>query len=301
MLNMERKIETLRIAQARSVLRLQPETLRRLKAGEVPKPDVLAVAKTAAMLAAKKTPELIPYCHPLPLDGVEVDLTVGEDHIAVEATVRTIGKTGVEMEALTAVSVAALNLYDMLKAIDKEMVITETKLLLKQGGKSDFTPMVPKNFRAAVIVTSDSTAQGKREDHSGKVLQGKLSEFGINEIEYCILPDDQDQIIHQLLHYCELKFDLVLTTGGTGMGPRDVTVEATSQVMEREMPAVMQAIRDFGQARTPYAMLSRGMAGVRGRTVILNLPGSSRGAAESIDAVFPALFHVYPMLRGGGH
>jgi molybdenum cofactor synthesis domain-containing protein len=94
---------------------------------------------------------------------------------------------------------------------------------------------------------------------------------------------------------------LVLTTGGTGLGPRDVTVEATRRIIEREIPGVMEASRSYGQSRTPYAMLSRGVAGVCGGSIVVNLPGSSKGAAESMDAVFPAILHGFAMIRGGGH
>ncbi|HKY64615.1 MAG TPA: bifunctional molybdenum cofactor biosynthesis protein MoaC/MoaB [bacterium] len=301
MINVMNKIETLRIATAQSCIKAHPETIRRMQAGEVPKPDVLGVAKTAAVMAAKKTPELLPYCHPLPLDGVEVNLKVEAEQVVVTVAVSAIWKTGVEMEALTAASVAALTIYDMLKPIDSELEIVQTKLLSKSGGKGDFDQKIPDGFRAAVLVTSDGTHQGKREDKSGKLLESRLREMGIASVAYEILPDEATQIRHRLLAHCENGIDLILTTGGTGLGPRDVTVEATAEVLEREMPAVMQAIRGFGQRRTPYAMLSRGLAGLRGRTVILNLPGSSRGAAESMDAVFPALLHVYPMLAGGGH
>jgi molybdenum cofactor biosynthesis protein MoaC len=280
---------------------MKPETLQRLRRGDVPKPDVLGVAKTAGIMAAKKTSELIPYCHPISLDGVEMEFQLEEDRVLVEATVQAIWMTGVEMEALTAASIAALTIYDMLKPIDKDLEIVTTRLLSKEGGKSDFTTRPPKNFRAAVIVTSDGTSQGKREDKSGKLLQERLQNLGIENVAYVILPDEREEIRNHLLSFCERGIDLILTTGGTGLGPRDVTVEATQEVVEREIPAVMQAVRHFGQCRTPYAMLSRGLAGVRGKTLILNLPGSSRGAQESMDAVFPALFHLYPMLRGGGH
>jgi molybdenum cofactor synthesis domain-containing protein len=95
--------------------------------------------------------------------------------------------------------------------------------------------------------------------------------------------------------------DLILTTGGTGLGPRDVTVEATQEVIEREVPGMMEAVRAYGQARTPYAMLSRGVAGTRGKTLIINFPGSSRGTEEGLNALFPYLFHAYPMMEGMGH
>jgi molybdenum cofactor biosynthesis protein MoaC len=301
MRNISDKISTRRTATAMSVVKMDPETVILLKNNDLPKKDVLIVARVAGITAAKKTPDLIPYCHSLPLDSVEISYEVRHSEVVVSATATAIWKTGVEMEALLAASVAALTVYDMLKPIDDAMEITATKLVEKIGGKSDFVESLHSNFKAAVIVTSDGTFQGKREDKSGKIIRNRLRSMGIESIAYVILPDEEVQIRNELLKLCEEKIDLIVTTGGTGLGPRDVTVEATRGVIEREMPAVMQAVRDYGQTRTPYAMLSRGLAGARGKSVILNLPGSSRGTEESLNAVFPALLHVYKMMDGGGH
>lgn len=301
MKNIADKIKTLRTATAASTVRMNNKTIERLKSNDLPKKDVLPIARAAAVMAAKKTPELIPYCHPIPLDEVSVEFEIKDDRVEVTASTAAIWKTGVEMEALTAAGVAALTIYDMLKPIDKEMEIVSTKLILKKGGKTDFQEKIPKNFRAAVIVTSDSTWQKKREDRSGKIICEKLKNLGISDIAYVILPDERDEIRAHLLKFAEEKYHLVITTGGTGLGPRDVTVEATREVLDRDMPAVAQAIQSYGQSRTPYAMLSRGLAGVRGKTVIVNLPGSSRGAEEGMNAVFPALLHIYKTMRGEGH
>lgn len=301
MRNISEKICTLRTATAKTCVTMQSETLERLKQNDVPKKDVLVIARAAAVMAAKKTPELIPYCHGVPLDCVNVNMEYADDAVTIQATVTAIWKTGVEMEALVAASTAALTVYDMLKPIDKTMEIGSLKLVEKTGGKSDFVERLPRGFRAAVIVTSDGTHAGKREDKSGRIIKARLEKFGVTEVEYSVLPDEVKMIREKILYYCDLGIDLVVTTGGTGLGPRDVTVEATRDVIERDMPAVMEAIRSYGQKRTPYAMLSRGLAGVRGKTVILNLPGSSRGTEEGLSAVFPALFHVFKMLKGGGH
>lgn len=301
MRNISEKITTLRIATASSRINMHKETVMRLKNNDVPKKDILPIARAAGVMAAKKTPELIPYCHSLPLDNVTIDYEIGEDFVEILATATAIWKTGVEIEVMMAAQLAALTIYDMLKPIDKDMEIVSTKLLRKKGGKSDYVERLPKNFKAAVIVTSDGTAAGKREDKSGKIIREKLNELGIESVDYLILPDEKDQIRNHLLKYSEEAYHLVITTGGTGLGPRDVTVEATSEVIERDMPAVMQAMREYGQKRTPYSMLSRGLAGVRGKTVIVNLPGSSRGSLESMNAIFPALLHVYKMMAGGGH
>jgi molybdenum cofactor biosynthesis protein MoaC len=294
------KIDTFRSATAQSTIVAKAETISRLTNNDLPKKDVLVIAKAAGVMAAKKTAELIPYCHPLPLDLIEVSFEVLKDRVVVSATVETLWKTGVEMEALTAVSVAALTIYDMLKPIDKDMEIISTKLIEKKGGKSDFVERIPTGFTAAVIVTSDGTHQGTREDKSGKIIRERLEQFSIQP-SYTILPDDEELIYLKLKELCDQAVQLIVTTGGTGLGLRDVTVEATRRIMDREIPGIMEAARAYGQKRTPYAMLSRGLAAQKGKTVILNLPGSSNGVRETLDAIFPAVFHTYPMMKGGGH
>jgi molybdenum cofactor biosynthesis protein MoaC len=294
------KVETLREAIAQSCLAMKSETIERVKANDLPKKDVLAMARAAGVMAAKKTSDLIPYCHPIPIDVVEIDFEIQSARIVITSTVKSIAKTGVEMEALTAASVAALTLYDMLKPVDLEMEIISTKLLSKKGGKSSFKEWIPQRFSAAVIVTSDGTSQGKREDKSGKIIKERLEQFGISP-SYVILPDEKDAIRLKVEEFCAQGIDLILTTGGTGLGPRDVTVEATRELMDREIPGIMEAARAYGQRRTPYAMLSRGLAAQKGKTLILNLPGSSNGVRETLNAIFPGVFHAYGMMEGAGH
>lgn len=294
------KIVTLRKATAQAVLKVPSSYIEKLKNNDLPKKDVLIVAKIAGIQAAKKCPELIPYCHSLPLDVVSIDYEVGTDSIAIIASCEAIWKTGVEMEALAAASVTALTIYDMLKPLGTEMSIEEVKLLQKKGGKTQYTDRPSKNFKAAILVTSDGTHEGKRQDKSGKIIQEYLREKELSP-EYVVLPDETEQIKDQLLKWCEQGVDLVITTGGTGLSKRDVTVEATQAIMEREIPGIMEAARNYGQQRTPYAMLSRGVAVQRGQTLIVNLPGSSKGVEESLTAIFPYLWHAYGMMIGGGH
>ena len=138
MVDVTAKDVTRRVAVARGVVTMRTETLAAIAEGQIPKGDVLAVARIAGIMAAKKTPELIPMCHPLNISGVEVQLTPRQSppSVEIEATVRIAGQTGVEMEALTAVSVAGLTIYDMCKAVDREMTVGEIRLVHKSGGKS---------------------------------------------------------------------------------------------------------------------------------------------------------------------
>ncbi len=294
------KISSLRRATATGRVKTSTTAIQRLKSNDLPKKDVLAVARVAGTQCAKKTFDIIPYCHPLPVDLVEVTFEVGGDYVDIRATVEAVAKTGVEMEALTAVATSALTIYDMLKPIDTGIEIQTVKLESKRGGKRDFPQRFADGFKAAVVVTSDSTHEGKRKDRSGKLIEARLKALGLTPA-YVILPDDEEQITSTLRDLVDKRTDLILTTGGTGLGPRDVTVEATRRVIEREAPGIAEAMRAYGQQRTPYAMLSRGVAGVCGHSIIVNLPGSSRGAEESLNAILAGVFHAFAIMKGQGH
>ncbi len=271
---------------------------------EVPKGNPIEITRTAALLAPKKTPDLIPHCHNVPVEACDVEITPTENGATIEVSVSAVARTGVEMEALTTASVAALTLYDLLKPVEDDISIGETVLVEKSGGSSEFEDAFEiKDLLAAVVVTSDGTYEGTRIDRSGDLLKQRLGREGLIIQEYEILPDEREEIEACLRELCEEGVDLIATTGGTGPGPRDVTVEATKNVIEREIPGIAEAMRSHGQERTPYAMFSRGVVGQKGKTLVINFPGSSNGTREGLDALFPGLKHFFRM-RGkasGGH
>jgi len=297
LISIEHKTETRRTARAQAVVKAAPATIQRLKRNDLPKKDVLIVARTAGMMAAKKTPELLPDCHPLHLEAVEVLLEARKDRIHIESRVALTAKTGAEMEALTAVTVAALTVYDMLKPIDKNMEVTGIKLLEKTGGKSDRSFKIPPGFKAAVLVVSDRVSKGLYKDASGLKVVERLKSLGVKKISSATVPDDKDSIISALKGYCDKGVSLVLTTGGTGLSPRDVTVETVKKVIDREIPGIAETARAYGQRRTPYSMLSRGIAGQRGQSLIVTLPGSPKAAEEWWNALFPGLLHAFDVMR----
>jgi molybdenum cofactor biosynthesis protein MoaC len=292
---------TLRTAKAAATLLVAASTVKAIRSGDVPKADPLGVAKVAGIQAAKNASLLIPYCHQVPLDFVKVDIQLRKQEIEISTEVKAIWKTGVEMEALLAASVTALTLYDMLKIIDKEMEIVAVRLLEKKGGKSGMT-INGKGLSSAVLVMSDRIHKGKRKDISGKILVRRLKDLRFTVRSYEVVPDERDIIEAKLLDLCDRRgVDLILTTGGTGMSPRDVTPEATMAVISRRMAGVEEAMRAYGQDRIPMSMLSRGVAGVRGETLIINFPGSPGGVTDGMDALFPAILHTFRMMKGGGH
>lgn len=302
MIDVSPKFNTLRYAKAGGTLEASAETIERIKNKTVPKGDVLQVARAAGIAAAKRTSDWIVFCHPIPLDWVEVTYELYEDKIDVFAEVKAIYKTGVEMEALTAVSAALLNIYDMCKPLDDEISYGNIKLLKKKGGKSSYTDTFKEKLKTAVLVISDSTFAGTRQDKSGKIISEFLKNQPVDVCVYEVLPDVEEKISDRLKELIDdQQIKLVFTTGGTGLGPKDLTPEATKKVIDKQVPGIEEAIRKHGKDRTPFAMLSREVAGMRNDALIINLPGSSRGAKESMEALFPGLLHAYPMIWGGGH
>lgn len=302
MINVSHKTHTLRYAKAEGLLRAGPDVRERLREKSIPKGDVEATARAAGIDAAKRTSEWVTFCQTLPLDWVDLSFEVVNEGLKVTAEAQTVWKTGVEIEAITAVSAALLNAYDMCKPLANDLEMSEVKVVEKRGGSSDYQQEFEENLGAAVLVISDSTYAGDREDRSGKVIQSFLEEYPVDVETYDILPDDSERIRDYVQTKAdEHAIDLVFTTGGTGFGPRDETPEAIAPILDREAPGIAEQMRSYGVERTPYALLSRQVAGTIDETLVLTLPGSSNGAEESLHALFPGLLHIFPMLWGGSH
>jgi molybdopterin adenylyltransferase len=157
-----------------------------------------------------------------------------------------------------------------------------------------------ERFSFAVVTMSDKGARGEREDTSGASLKQLLSEEGYRLQAYTIVPDDQGKIIETVLDLVDTKkIDLIVTTGGTGVAPTDVTPEAMAAVIEKDIPGMAEAMRAASLLKTPNAVLSRARAGIRGRSLIINLPGSRKAALENIQVLLPALTHALDKIQGG--
>jgi cyclic pyranopterin monophosphate synthase len=301
MVDITHKTNTLRIATAQATVQVsKPETIRAIQERTVPKGDVFEMAKAAGLLAVKKTPDLLPDCHPLPIEYTGIAYRIEDLTIVIEMTVKTIYKTGVEVEAMHGASVVALTMYDMLKPIDKGVEIRNIRLLEKKGGKSDRKALLP-DLKAAVIVCSDSISKGLGEDKSGRRIIEKLQPFAIEASDYSIIPDDKERIQEKIRSLVSLDYRLILITGGTGLSLRDVTPEAVEELLDRPIPGIAEVARQYGQERIPTALLSRAVAGLIESTLVVTMPGSTGGVTEYMDALFPHVLHVFSVMEGAKH
>ncbi len=302
MVNITQKSSTLREAIAMGVLTVsKQETIDAIVNRKVPKGDVFEFSRAAGLLACKKTYEVIPDCHPLPVEYTAITHEIDGLNIIIRVEVHTVYKTGVEVEAMHGAAITALTMYDMLKPIDDSIEISSIRLEKKKGGKSDIKYAYPDTLRVAVITCSDTVSKGLNTDKSGDLIEEKLKKHKLTVSHRQAIADEFDLIQATATQLIAEGYQLILFTGGTGLSPRDVTPDALRPLIEREVPGIMEAARDYGQQRTPYAMLSRGIAGFAGETLLITLPGSPRGAAESMDALFPYILHVFRVKEGVRH
>lgn len=304
------KATTKRVATATATFTTRPDVIALVQADGLPKADVIATARIAGIAGAKRTSELIPLCHQLALSSVSLDFAFTEDSIVITATAKTTGQTGVEMEALTAASIAGLTLHDMVKAVDPASVLGDIRLLEKSGGKrGNWTPEASEPIEApvartvrprtaAVIVASTAGAAGTREDLTGPRISAWLSEhdYAVDAVRVVSDADVHLAITAAL----DAAPAVLITTGGTGLSPSDRTPEATQPHLDRELPGISEAIRTLGSTKTPTAALSRGLAGVSGGTVVVNLPGSTGGVKDGLAVLDGLLDHLVAQIAGGG-
>ncbi|MFI5362686.1 MAG: bifunctional molybdenum cofactor biosynthesis protein MoaC/MoaB [Elusimicrobiota bacterium] len=305
------KPATARRAAAVGTLRMGRRAFALLRAGRLPKGDALAAAELAGIMAAKKTPELLPLCHPLPLDSVTVDFTLDPalPGVRVRCEAATTAKTGVEMEALTGAAVALLCVYDLVKPVDPVLELSGVRLDFKSGGKKGYwthphmkTPpkaaKTPRLGKAVAITVSDRASAGATADVSGPLLAEGLRAMGFSVNRPLLVPDETEKI-EAAIRRSAAGARVVALTGGTGLSPRDVTPEAVARVCARLIPGVGEALRAAGGPAA--AALSRSVAGQLGACVVVALPGSPGGVRDGLAVLRDLLPHAVHIARGGAH
>jgi len=299
MVDVTDKIPSVRIARAEGKIILGEETINNIQNNELPKGNVLTTAKIAGIYAAKKTGDTIPMCHQLNLSFIDIKFEINTGEIVIHSIVKTREATGVEMEALTAVSTAALTIYDMCKAVDKSMIIKSIKLLEKIGGKSDLA--LEYRPSVGIITMSDSIYAGNCKDESGPILLKGFNDAGCKVNHQKILPDGSENLISTIEFWIKNSVDLIITTGGTGLSPRDLTIQTLENNFDSKLPGIEQALHAYGRKNLKTSILSRLTAGVIKGTIVICLPGSTGAVKDALRLLIPTIFHSFHMMKGEKH
>ena len=299
MVDVTDKTATERMAKAEGKIHLQQATIALIQDDSIPKGNVLTTAKIAGIQSAKKTAEIIPMCHQLNLSFVDLEFELGRELVIIRSIVKTREATGVEMEALTAVSTAALTMYDMCKAVDKTMTIGAIKLVEKIGGKSDHA--VEYRPSVGIVTMSDSISADKSEDKSGPILVKGFANSGCKADHQKVLPDGSEELIPTIESWIKDGVELVITTGGTGLGLRDLTIQLVENKFDSKLPGIEQALHTYGRGKVKTAMLSRLTAGVINGAIVICLPGSTGAVKDALRVLIPTIFHSFHMMKGEKH
>lgn len=313
MVDVGNKPETRRRAAAQGTISMGQEAYKRLIERTLPKGDALALAEIAGVTAAKKTAEIIPLCHPLPLDKVAVSLELDDENCSVTAhcAVSAFARTGVEMEALAGVNGALLGLYDLLKGVDAALTISGIQLNVKEGGKKGYwvhpnadscwqkdVELPLTGVRTAMITLSDRASNGEYADISGPTGTENLTSLGATIVEASVMPDEKQQLADKIKALSAAgTVDLIVTTGGTGIAERDTTPEALELACDKLIPGFGELLRQDGAQFTQFSWISRSIAGIAGNTLVIALPGNPKAVKEGLNALKGILPHTLKTLK----
>lgn len=286
----------------------------------LPKGDALAMAEVSGIMGAKRTAEILPMCHPLPLDHVGVHFALDDTNLSVTVYCSVVAeaRTGVEMEALTGVQSALLSLWDLTKPVDPALRLGDTRLLVKEGGKSGLwfnpdgvpkwleeqfaSPMQWPDISCAVLVMSDRASAGVYADKSGALLKGHLLRLGADLVAYHVVADEPAEIEKSLRAIVEKESPrLILASGGTGPGPRDVTPAVLEQLLDCKLEGLGELLRRESAAFTNTAWLSRMGGGIFKGSLVIALPGSPKAVEECWQVLEPCLPKAVMMIEKQGH
>ncbi|WP_236974308.1 bifunctional molybdenum cofactor biosynthesis protein MoaC/MoaB [Membranihabitans maritimus] len=256
--------------------------------------------KSATLLALKNTHQTIPGCHNTAIDAIEVNFSIMDNSIEITVIAKTVSKAPITTQAMHGLSIAGLVIYDTYKDSFEEIEIQKIKVTHQHGDQASYGEKFLHPIKASVIVCSDSIHAGTKKDKAGKAIIAKLEECGVGIEHYEVIADEMEDIREKAKAFSR-DSQLIIYTGGTGLSVRDSTPEALTPLLDRRIPGIEEAIRSYGQDRMPYSMLSRSVAGTLGNCLVLALPGSTKGASESMDAIFPHLLHVFKIFRGARH
>ncbi len=312
MFDVDGRPDTFRVATAQGVFRGSEDVIRAIVERRLPKGDAIALAEVAGLLAVKLVPQQIPLCHNIPIGSVRIrcEPSIENGTIVVTATVSTRARTGVEIEAMAAVQAALLCVYDLTKSLSPRSLLDGVHLVEKTGGRHGHWHVIGGHrtetggpVRVALVTVSDRAHAGTRVDESGPAMEAVCRAAGFDVRRKSVVPDDPGRIAGAVRE-SQLEAggcDLLVFSGGTGAGPRDVTPESVRPLLDCELPGFGELARSEGALETKRSWLSRCGAGFAGSMLVVMVPGSPRGATSTLETLIPLIRHALAVRLGGGH
>ena len=322
MIDVGGKTPSHRVAVAEGRILVGAQAFALIRDRNLPKGDVLMLAEIAGIQGAKSASQLIPLCHPMGLDRVQIKTALDDAAHAIHVTciASTHAKTGVEMEALAGANAALLTIWDLTKMVEPDLLIDGVRLLAKSGGKSGLwlnpagipdwvrelmSPPVAQTLKgvtAAIITLSDRAASGVYEDKATPLAQALLEGYGATVTTTHVIPDEPEQLaakIRQIRDDGQTR--LVITTGGTGIAPRDRTPETVAALADRIIPGIGEQLRLYGSQFTPFSWSSRSIGAAYGNMLIVTLPGNPKAVREGIECLHKQIPHLINTLDNIKH
>lgn len=301
MLDVSEKPETLREAIAVAFVSMSSQGWKSVKEGLLDKGNISDIIKAGVINGVKATSFLIPLCHPLNIDFIDVEVKYAPFMVIIKVKVKGVGRTGFEMEAMSGAVSGALSACDVLKRVTTDVRIERVELVEKKGGKSKYEFELP--YRFGVITVSDRASRGERGDDSGEIIKKWIEEREGNVVFYKVIPDDSERIKDVVVNASrsENPPDIMIFTGGTGPGPKDLTVLTLESISDKKLEGVGELMRIYGMKKTLYSSLSSGGGYVYRGIILLALPGSPSGVKDALQILGYILSHAVKMVKGEGH
>lgn len=284
-------------AKASGELLLDKFTIGLIKENKIKAGNVMETAKNCGLIGGKFAANSIIHAHNSPIDYVNTEVQINEESLLVTSIVKSIGKSGVESNAVASVTNALLNAFDMTRCLCKTAKITNIQLIESIGKSKDFNRKRKESLKACLLIVSDVKFNGSKKENSSQLIIDFLKKQQINVEVSKILQEDEVVLKNEIEDLIKNKFQLILLAGSSSLNSKGVASKVAKEMCDRNLPGISEAIRKFGKDRTPFSMFSDEYCGVKGDTILLNIPGNSSGAIESLSAIFPGFLKAYSMMK----
>lgn len=256
------------------------------------KADIITTAKIAGIQASKKTSDIIPLNHTNKLDWVDISFDLIQDHLKIIATTKAISRSDLEMEALTAVSIAALTIVDLCKDYDPKITIMDIKLIPPKVDKNK-SLSVKTPVRVGIVIISDRVIAGLSDDEPGKILQDGFRKAGYIADEYSVISNDSDKLVDTIQDLLEKGIELIITIGGNGIGPRDITLSSLEPFFDYRLEGIEQTMHSIAQINHNGIYIDRLAAGKIGKSIVICLPLNSSLATDALNVLVPNIHQAF--------